>query len=368
MSRSAVSALLQVAVRRRLILKERALELAQLWSTCGTDVEALRARMQAGSEVEAVLLGELLPAAGMPAAGGYHHLARLGEGRTASTWLGLSPATDGGEADWVVIKHFHHKLLPPGTAVERFCADVQPLLNADARYLVPYRAVFAAADGSACLVQRYIVGSDLAQRAEVKGATPEARALVLLRQAGKGLRLVQHLGGCHGMLHPSNVLIDADRRALLTDYGLAWSPSMKAVRPGWDAGGLLLHAWAAPETLDEHPTVGIAADVYALACLGYWLLSGKTPFQGPAEQQALEHRGGPRPDVRSLVPTVSGITAKTLLKAMQADPAKRYPGPRELVAAIERNLILLTDAAARGDSGVQGALPTGKRAELKLQE
>ena len=359
----AVAALMQAALRRRLVDSERALQLAAELAECADPV-ALSARLAVHQAPEAIILRELLPNGRLPTTGAYRPLACLGQGRTASTWIGVG--VDGAKA--LVLKFYHATRLRPGAEVELFLRDVAPLLRKEHRYLVGYLDAFVAGDGRAVLVQEYVAGSDLAARGVLKGAMPEARALTALRQASKGLVELEKLGVVHGMLHPGNVLLDSEHRARLTDYGLAFGRTLQSLREGWDARSLMLHAWAAPETFLNPPRMLGASDIYAFGCIAFWLLGGKPPFPGTPDQQALQHAQAARPDVRMHTASVSEITAKTLLKAMQTEPVQRYARAVELTASVQRNLERLPGATP-GTAGPTGpasaarAFPTPIRFE-----
>jgi serine/threonine protein kinase len=352
-----VAALMEAAVRRRLVTAERAAELAVELAGC-PDVPALAARLAVHHSPESILLRELLPTS-LPGTGAYRALACLGQGRTASTWLGA--AADG---EWVAIKLYHPGRLKPGGDVELFLRDVAPLIGLTHRYLVGYVAGFPAADGRAVVVQRYVPGSDLASRGAIPGAMPEAQALILMRQVAKGLAELEGMGAMHGMLHPGNVLIDREQRARLTDYGLAFGRTLQAVRSGWDPRSLMLHAWSAPETFATPPRLLPASDVYALGCLAFWLMAANPPFPGTPDQQAQQHALAARPDVRVHAPGVSEITAKTLLKAMLVEPVARYARAADLIASIQRNLDRLGRPGTSGHVAPAGK--TGARPPLDL--
>lgn len=332
MANSAASALLQAAIRRRLTSRERAVEIGR--SLAGaTTTEELDHRLSNAAVPEAPMLRELLPDHDHLLTAPYLRLASLGEGRTGDTWLGLDP--QGGP---VVIKLIHEERLAPGPDVELFLRDLEPLIGRNNRCLVGYRAAFAATDGRATVVSEYVPGRDLADRQAAKGALPENQALPLLAEIARGLAQLEQLGCVHGMLHPGNILLDPEGNPRLADYGLAFGRTMQATRPGWNPASLMLHAWAAPEALNAPPQLIPAGDCYALGCIAFWLLSGKPPFAGTADQQAAAHAEAPRPDVRKLVPQVSEITAKTILKAMLVEPAVRYHQAAELVRSLGRNL------------------------------
>lgn len=331
---AAATALLQAALRRRIVSVKEALALRHVLAGCGNDAQAVRARLahlpgQVGATTAYALM-DLLPPADAVDAEPFRRLAHLGDGHLGSTWLGL------GQTGLVVLKRFAPARLDDGGAA-RLAEEIGPLLGAGHRYLANYLALVRGPDGCWTLVQHYRQGRDASQRAEVKGETSEARALTLLRHAAKGLAQLHHAGLVHGHLHPGNVLLDGDGRAALGDYALCGP----AAAPRWDATSLARQAWAAPEELAERPTCGPAADLYALGCIGWWLLTGEPPFPGTPERQALQHRHADRPDVRGKAPGVSEMSAKTLLKCMQVEPQERYGDARALVHSLERNLDLL---------------------------
>lgn len=330
----AATALLQAALRRRLVSVKEAMALRHVLVGCGTDPQAIRGRLAhlpgQVSEATARALMDLLPPADAIDPDSYQRLAHLGDGRLGSTWLGLGPT------GLVVLKRFAAERVDDAVAAT-LLRELQKVLGTENRYLVGHLELLRSADGCWTLVQHYRQGRDAWQRADIKGEASEARALTILRHAAKGLAQLHHLRLHHGHLHPGNVLLDGDGRAALGDHALCGP----ADAPRWNAVHLGRQAWAAPEELTEHPAAGPAADIYALGCIGWWLLTGEPPFAGTPERQVLQHAGADRPDVRERAPGVSGLTAKTLLKCMQIDPAQRYEHALALVHSLERNLELL---------------------------
>ncbi len=260
---------------------------------------------------------------------------------------GLPPAPPGSPSArpaLVASKAFHRPLHPAAGDAERLHARLLSLVGGGHRYLVNYLAAVRSADGGVALVSEYSHCRYCWQREAVKGLTSEARALTILRQAAKGLAILHHDRGCHGNLHPRNILLDSDGRAALGDYDLCGDREQPGPRPGWSASALTRHAWAAPEEWGDQPRLAPEGDIYALGCIGYWLMAGEAPFAGTPEKQRQQHAGGERPDVRLLAPGVSELTAKTVLKMMQIDPAARYHDARSLVHSLERNLDQLDQA------------------------
>lgn len=360
MATNAAAALLQAAIRRGLLTHERAIEVGRSWAGAQSPAE-LDQRLAGAISPEAQMLRQLLPDDDYLLTAPYTRLACLGQGRTASTWLGADAA-----GAPVVIKLFHANRLAPGSAVDLFVRDLQPLLGGTQRCLVGYRAAFAATDGRAVVVAEYVAGRDL-RAAQAAGAPlAEAQALPLLAEIARGLAQLEQLGCVHGMLHPGNILLDPEGTPRLSDYGLAFGRTMQAARPGWDASSLMLQAWAAPEALNTPPLLLAAGDCYALGCIAFWLLSGKPPFVGTPGQQAGAHLNAPRPDVRRQAPQVSEITAKTILKAMLVEPSIRYHQAAELVRSLSRNMEQLPPPTA-APTNPPSETPAKSRPRLRQQ-
>jgi eukaryotic-like serine/threonine-protein kinase len=182
------------------------------------------------------------------------------------------------------------------------------------------------------LVMELVDAPDLATLVERDGPLPPAAA------ARIGLQLLDVLGAAHrlGIVHrdvkPSNVLVHADGRVRLTDFGTA-------VLTGEDrltATGVVIGspAYMAPEQAVGRD-VGPAADRWSLGATLFHAVEGAPPFSGPspvATMHAVLHEA-PRPAVRA------GVLAPALDRLLVRDPARR--------ADAEETRALLRRAAAR---------------------
>jgi len=119
--------------------------------------------------------------------------------------------------------------------------------------------------------------------------------VVLLSDIGEGLAYLHSQKVVHGRLRGSNILIDQDGRALLTDFA---SPSITWTSQ--DASGQAAR-WCAPEVLGNDPLSGtpptLASDIFSFGMVVLEVFSGKVPFDGVSDDEVVKRiRSGERPD------------------------------------------------------------------------
>ncbi|BAW08096.1 serine/threonine-protein kinase [Nocardia seriolae] len=189
-------------------------------------------------------------------------------------------------------------------------------------------------EGRLWIAMQYIDGGDLAEmiRRGPQVLTVE-RAVRIIGEAAQGLDEIHRAGLLHRDLKPANILLTTDAdgsdRVLVSDFGVA--------RPAHDtaeSGGLAATlAYAAPEQLGSGP-VDHRADVYALGCTLYQLLTGSVPFprtSGGSVMYAHLHEPPPRPS--AVNPRVPADFDAVIATAMAKDPADRFAGCGDLAAA-----------------------------------
>ncbi|WP_026910257.1 serine/threonine-protein kinase [Patulibacter minatonensis] len=203
----------------------------------------------------------------------------------------------------------------------------------------------------------WIDGDDLGHRYSA-GPPPAAEAADLVEQLAGALDAVHAAGQVHGDLGPACVLVrdtPSGPRAWLTGLGVRRTVLEAGVGPALtrapETAGL--PGALAPELADGG-TPDARADVYALACLAFELLSGTPPFTGPTGAAVLTaHATRPRPRVTSRRPELPRELDLVLERGMAIDPAERPPSAGALAAAV---------AGALGDrphAGDDRAMETG---------
>ena len=140
-------------------------------------------------------------------------------------------------------------------------------------------------EGRPYLVLEYVPGRTLEQCYERERPKP-SEAARLACEVAQVLAYAHSRGVTHGDVTPRNVMIDAEGRARLIDFGLARLEHIW--RDDSEAGGGT-PAFLAPELLlpDSERHVGPAADVFGLGATLYWLLTGRGPFEAPTILESL---------------------------------------------------------------------------------
>ena len=203
-------------------------------------------------------------------AGRYRLLSRLGSGGHGEVWR----ARDERLGRDVAVK-----VLRPELADDE---DVQARFRAEARAAGGLRSPgiaavfdFAEGDQGAWLVMELVDGVPLSQVLRSAGRLPVDRTLDVVEQAAAALQAAHDGGVVHRDVKPGNLLLRADGRLSVTDFGIASAAGAAPLtRTGQVVGTA---AYLAPEQASGRPVTG-AADVYALGVVAYECLTGARPF------------------------------------------------------------------------------------------
>jgi eukaryotic-like serine/threonine-protein kinase len=189
--------------------------------------------------------------------------------------------------------------------------------------------------GQLWIAMQFVDGTDADAALQAGTMTPH-RAVHILAEVAKALDFAHANNVVHRDIKPANFLLSGpvgtQERVLLGDFGIARALD----DAGLTATGSVVAtvAYAAPELLSNAPIDG-RADIYALGCTLYRLLTGKTPF--PANNGAAAvmtaHLFSPPPRVTDEVPTLPVALDRVVAIAMAKDPAQRFPTAGALAAA-----------------------------------
>jgi hypothetical protein len=126
------------------------------------------------------------------------------------------------------------------------------------------------------LVMEYVEGSTLAGLVSAEGALSQARATALLVQAADALTAAHEAGIVHRDVKPSNILVSAEDRVKLSDFGIARAEADSSLtQTGLVTGS---PAYLAPEVASGQSATD-ASDVWSLGATLFHALSGRPPYE-----------------------------------------------------------------------------------------
>jgi hypothetical protein len=190
-------------------------------------------------------------------------------------------------------------------------------------------------DGRAGIWTERVLGRTLEEELVTSGPFPEAEVLRIGRDIASALAAVHAAGLIHGDVKTSNIMLedgDAPRRAVLVDFGSADRQPGDDDVPAYAMGTPLTMA---PEVLDGK-SASPGADVYGLGATLYRLLTGRYPVEGASiEALRTAHRSHERARVRAHAPQASQRLTRAIERALEPDPAQRWPTARSFGKALE---------------------------------
>ncbi|WP_353268984.1 serine/threonine-protein kinase [Gemmatimonas sp.] len=201
-------------------------------------------------------------------------------------------------------------------------------------------------DGTFYYVMEYLPGDTLEQLVSRDGPMDAQRATHVLIQIAGALHEAHNAGLTHRDIKPGNVMLGerggvADVAKLL-DFGLVTAQNATGEDGGDVTGsitqvGMVLGtpAYMSPEQCagDEQP--GAASDLYSLGALGYFLVTGQSPFEGRAPlQMMLAHMNDAPPSARALRPELPADFDAILQQCLAKRPEDRFASARALEQAL----------------------------------
>ena len=253
---------------------------------------------------------------------GYRLLERVGEGGTAEVYRAQHP-----ERGPCAFKVLRSRLASDPTVVKRF------LREAGYGSRVQHPGVvrtydYGEADGLYYLALEWAEGKSLAEYVHRAGPLAPAQADGVVRQLADALGAAHQAGIIHRDLKPENIMFDpTGERAKLLDFGIARDAELPAAerltRTGFFVGTL---KYVAPEALSGELVDG-RADIYSLATIAYWLLTGRHPYSGRTPRELFQQllTQPPLPLNQATERRFPAGLEAAVMRGLERDPNRRQP-------------------------------------------
>jgi eukaryotic-like serine/threonine-protein kinase len=285
------------------------------------------------------------PLAGRLLDGRYAVTARIAHGGMATVYLAMDTRLD----REVALKVMHAELARDDEFVRRFIGEAKSVARLSHQNVV---AVFdQGSDGPFLyLAMEYVPGRTLKEVLRERGRFSPAAALDIITGVLDGLAAAHASGIVHRDVKPENVLLTADGRLKVADFGLARAQAAAAhTRAGLLIGTV---AYLPPEQVTGAST-GPRSDVYSAGVVLFELLTGRQPFTGDTPiAVAYQHVNQDVPAPSALVPGIPAAVDQLVLAATSRDPLLRPGDAGEFARAVRR--VRETTAEPSGLTGVMG--------------
>jgi eukaryotic-like serine/threonine-protein kinase len=267
--------------------------------------------------------------------GRYRVLRRIGAGGMADVWL----ADDTHLKRQVALKVLHSRFSQDREFVERFRLEAESAAGLQHPNVV---AVYDRGEfeSSYYIAMQYVEGRTLKELIDA-GLTPE-QAVGLIRQVLEAAGFAHRHGIVHRDLKPQNVIVDAEGKAIVTDFGIARAGVSEITQAGSVMG--------TPHYLSPEQAQGLdvtaVSDLYSIGVMLYEALTRRVPFEGESAVAVAMKQVSQIPQRPSSInPRVSPALDAAVMRALEKDPGQRFQSADAFISALD---------GALGDAGLGG--------------
>jgi eukaryotic-like serine/threonine-protein kinase len=259
--------------------------------------------------------------------GRYRVTHRLGSGGMAEVYC----AQDLQLGRKVALKVLHRRFAEDEEFVERFRREASSAAGLQHPNVV---SIYDRGqwDGTYYIAMEYLEGRSLKDVIREDAPLDPARATDLTIQILRAARFAHRRGIIHRDLKPHNVIVDAEGRAKVTDFGIARAGASDMTQTGSIMGTA---QYLSPEQA-QGQAVSAASDLYSIGIILYEMLTARVPFDGESAVTIALRQVNEAPVPPSAYnPAVTPALDAVVMRALEKDPTQRFHDADEFIGALE---------------------------------
>jgi tetratricopeptide (TPR) repeat protein/predicted Ser/Thr protein kinase len=259
---------------------------------------------------------------------GFETLGRLGSGGMGVVEL----ARDRGTGRLVALKRLRDEIRRDPRERERIVREARIVAKLSHAGIVSVFEVRESGE-DVVVVFEHVEGRSLSELLSEEGRIVPGRAAEIVSAVAEAVDHAHSKGVVHRDLKPSNVMIDADGAPRVMDFGIARVAQDAMTRLTGTSSAAGTPPYMAPE--QEEGLARRESDVFALGVCLYEMLTGELPFPGMGFALHLQKREGRFVPVSQRLPGEAWAARldAVFAKALDPDPAKRYPSAKSFAEA-----------------------------------
>jgi eukaryotic-like serine/threonine-protein kinase len=246
----------------------------------------------------------------------------------------------------VALKFLRPELLVHRDLVARFVKEARTAVMIKSEHVARVFDVGTLPDAGPFIAMELLEGQDLGRVVSQRGALPIGAAIDYILQACEALATAHALGIVHRDIKPENLFLSRSVPGVdvikVLDFGISKlgvpepPPPQRSRRPTVRSTGAVgSPTYMSPEQIRAVDDVDARADVWALGCVLYELLTGTPAFDAPSLTQLAAHILERQPEpLRSIKPDLPLDLEWVVSHCLGKDPARRFQNVGELAAAL----------------------------------
>ncbi len=277
--------------------------------------------------------------------GRYEILEQIGRGGMAAVYR----AYDKGNDRFVAIKVVAPHLSDDPNFEHRFRLEARVLTDLRHPNIMPIED-YGELEGYAYLAMPFLKVGTLTDRL-LEGPVKPRYGALLMQQISDALQYAHDQGVVHRDVKPSNILLDEQGNALLSDFGLARLQESHASLTGAMMVGT--PAFISPEQA-QGEKADVFSDQYSLGVILYLLTTGELPFDAETPLAvAIKHISEPLPMIQTVSPNAPEAVERVILRATAKDPTERFGSVSEMNVAFQAAIAHVLDPDATPEPSIR---------------